>query len=149
MPETPRDYEAELRAIMDALAESMAEASDEDVLREAREVGEDPRTTGDRVRNVLKRAAKDFEQRRLRAAEKTHAERVQSLRARSYTLPNTPEDRRKLFTLVITRKPELGRALVTLQNREFRSFTDADIQSCLEQLGALGLLKEFEEREEG
>jgi hypothetical protein len=149
MPETPRDYEAELRAIMDALAESVAEASDEDVLREAREAGEDPRTTADRVRNVLKRAAKDFEQRRLRAAAKTHAERVQSLRAHSYTLPNTPEDRKNLFTLVMTRKPELRRALVTLQNREFRNFTDADIQSCLEQLGALGVLREFEERQEG
>ena len=74
---------------------------------------------------------------------------MQSLRTRSSSLPNTPEDRRKLFTLVMTRKPELGQALVTLQNREFKNFTDADIQSCLEQLGALGVLGEFEEREEG
>ena len=83
------------------------------------------------------------------AAEKTHAERVQSLRARPYSLPGTPEDRRKLFTLVMTRKPELGRALVTLQNRDFKNFTDVDIQSCLEQLGVLGVLQEFEERKEG
>src|SRR5882672_3748114 len=89
--ETPRDYEAELRAIMEALAESVAEASDEDLLREVREAGDDPRATADRVRNVLKRAAKDFEQRRLRAAEKAHAERVQSLRARPYSLPATVE----------------------------------------------------------
>ncbi len=149
MPERPRDYEAELRAIMEALAESVAEASDEEILRETREAAEDPRVIADRVRDVLRRAAKDFEQRRLRAAEKAHEEHVQSLRTRSSSLPNTPEDRRKLFTLVMTRKPELGQALVTLQNREFKNFTDADIQSCLEQLGALGVLGEFEEREEG
>ena len=149
MPETPRDYEAELRAIMEALAESVAEASDEDLLREACEAGDDLRATADRVRGVLKRAAKDFEQQDLRAAERTHAEQVKSLRARPYSLPATPEDRKKLFTLVVTRKPELGRALVTIQNREFKNFTDSDIQRCLEHLGALGVLQEFEERGEG
>ncbi len=149
MPEKPRDYEAELRAIMDALAESVAEASDEDLLAEAREAGEDPRRTAARVRNVLMRAAKDYEQRRLRVAEKAHEEHVRSIRARPYVLPDTPEVRRKLFTLVVTRKPELRQALLTLQNREFRSLTDADIRSCLEHLGALGVLREFEEGEEG
>lgn len=149
MPEKPRDYETELRAIMDALAESVAEASDEDLLAEAREAGEDHRRTAARVRDVLKRAAKDYEQRRLRTAEKAHEEQVRSIRARPYVLPDTPEGRRKLFTLVVTRKPELRQALLTLQNREFRNFTDADIRSCLEHLGALGVLREFEEREEG
>ncbi|MEK7743131.1 MAG: hypothetical protein AAB578_01975, partial [Elusimicrobiota bacterium] len=37
MPEKPRDYEAELRALMDAMAESAAEASDEEILNEVRE----------------------------------------------------------------------------------------------------------------
>ena len=32
------------------------------------------------------------------------------------------------FALVMTSKPELGRALVTLQNREFTHFTDTDIE---------------------
>jgi len=68
-----------------------------------------------------------------------HAEHVQRLRARPYALPAAAEDRRRLFTLVMTRKPELGRAFVT----------DADIQSCLEHLGALGVLREFEELGEG
>src|SRR5438046_5909956 len=83
MPERPRDDEAELRAIMEALAESVAEASDEEILRETREAAEDPRVIADRVRDVLRRAAKDFEQRRLRVAEKAHEEHVQSLRTRS------------------------------------------------------------------
>jgi len=65
MPETPRDYEAELRAIMEALGESVAEASNEDVLREARDAGEAPRVIADRVRNVLKRAARNYEERQL------------------------------------------------------------------------------------
>src|SRR5436305_14758014 len=76
MPETPRDYEAELRAIMNALAESVAEASDADVLQETREAGDDPRATADRVRNVLKRAAKNYEQRQSRAFQSEQTDRL-------------------------------------------------------------------------
>src|SRR2546426_12830938 len=76
MPETTRDYEAELRAIMDALAESVAEASDKDVLQEAREDGESPRATADRVRSVLKRAATDRGGRVLQAAHVQSSNRL-------------------------------------------------------------------------
>ena len=61
MPRIPRDYEAELGSVMDALAESVAEASDNDVLQEARENGEDTRSMADRIRGVLKRAASNDE----------------------------------------------------------------------------------------
>jgi hypothetical protein len=148
MPETPRDYEAEFLAIMNALAESVAEASDDDVLNEAHEMGEDPRTTAARVRDVLKQGAKDYAQRRLREAEKAHKESVESIRGRQHNLPKTPESRRRFFARIMTRKPELQGLLVTFQNRELRNFTDPDIQSCLEHLGALGVLSEFEIPEE-
>ena len=144
MAEKPRDYETELRAIMDALAESVAEASDADLHAEAREMGENPAQTAERVRAVLRRAAKDYDQRRLREAQKAYEERVQSIQSRPYVLPKTPERRRALFTVVMTRKPQLGQALVTAQHRDFKNLTDADIQSCLEQLGALGVLDELE-----
>jgi cell division septum initiation protein DivIVA len=144
MAEKPRDYEAELRAIMDALAESVAEAPDSDLLAEAREAGEDTARTAERVRAVLKRAAKDHDQRLLREAKQAYEESVESIRTRPYMLPKTPESRRNLFGVVISRKPQLGQALVTAQHREFKDLTDADIQSFLEQLAALGVLDEFE-----
>lgn len=144
MAEKPRDYEAELRAIMDALAESVAGAADADILVEAREAGEDPARTAERVRAVLSRAAKDYEQRLLREAQKAYEERLHSIQARPYVLPKTPESRRRLFEVVMTRKPELGQALVTAHHRDFRYLTDADIRSFLEQLGALGVLDEIE-----
>jgi hypothetical protein len=144
MAEKPRDYEAELRAIMDALAESVAEASDADLLGEAREAGEDPARSAERVRAVLRRAAKDHDQRLLREAKKAYEERIKSLQARPYVLPKTTESRRNLFTVVMNRKPQLGQALLTAQHREFKDLTDADIQSFLEQLAALGVLDEFE-----
>jgi hypothetical protein len=86
MPEKPRDYEAELRAIMDALADSVTDASDETLLAEAREAGEDPGTVAARVRSLLMRAVTDHEQRPLRDAQKTYDERIQSIRSRRYVL---------------------------------------------------------------
>ena len=53
------DYEAELRAIMEALAESVVEASDEDLLQEISEEGRNAGAIANRVRTVLKRAATD------------------------------------------------------------------------------------------
>ena len=53
------------------------------------------------------------------------------------------------MTLAIQSLPFLWQGLlVTLQNRELQAFTDLDIQSCLEHLGALGVLSEFEIPEE-
>lgn len=144
MAEKPRDYEAELLAIMNALAESVAEASDADLLAEAREAGEDPGRTAARVRALLGRAAKEYEQTRLREAQREYEERVRAIRARPYALPKTPEDRKTLFVLVMNRKPAIGAALLTAQHREFKDLTDADIQSCLEQLAALGVLDELQ-----
>ena len=46
---------------------------------------------------------------------------------------------------MMSRKPEIGAALLTAQHREFKDLTDADIQSCLEQLGALGVLDELQD----
>lgn len=145
MPEKPRDYEAELRALMDALAEAVAEASDEEILNEAREAGEGPAAAAEEVRVVLRNAVKAYEQRHLREAQKEYEKHVDAIRRRPFSLPTTPENRRKLLTFVMTRKPDLKPALLTLQHRDFKEWTDADVQSCLEQLGALGVLDEFQE----
>jgi hypothetical protein len=144
MPEKPRDYEAELRALMEALAESVAGAPDEEIINETREGGEDPAAAAEEVRAVLRNAVKAYEQRHLREAQKAYEKHVDAIRRRTFFLPTAPADRRKLLTFVMTRKPDLSSALLTLQHRDFKEWTDTDIQKCLEQLGALGVLDEFE-----
>jgi hypothetical protein len=144
MPEKPRDYEAELRALMEALAESVAGAPDEEIVNETREGGEDPAIAAEEVRAVLRNAVKSYEQRHLREAQKAYENHVDAIRRRTFSLPTEPADRRKLLTFVMTRKPDLSSALLTLQHRDFKEWTDTDIQKCLEQLGALGVLDEFE-----
>ena len=116
MPEKPRDYEAELRALMDALAESVVEATDEEIISEMREGGEDPAAAAEGVRAVLRHAVKAYEQRHLREAQEAYEKRVDAIRRRTFSLPTAPESRRKLLAVVMTRKPdlrsEIGRAHV-------------------------------------
>lgn len=144
MAKKPRDYETELRALMEALAESVVAATDEELINETREAGEDPTAAAEEVRAVLRNAVKAYEQRHLVEAQKAYEQRVDAIRRRTFSLPTTAENRRKLLNVVLTRKADLSSALLTLQHRDFTEWTDADVQSCLEQLGALGVLDEFE-----
>lgn len=56
LPEDTRNYHQELQRIADALANSVLEMSDEDVLAEAAEDGEDIEATAESVRQVFRRA---------------------------------------------------------------------------------------------
>jgi hypothetical protein len=143
-----QNYEKELQAIMYALAESVAEASDEDILTETQEDGENPESAAERVRNVLLGAVKDFRQRRLVEAQRQYELHIAAIQERTYNLPATAEERRKLLDLVFAQQPAMRSALLTAQHRDFTSLTDTDVESCLKQLQELGLLDELSESEE-
>jgi len=136
----PEAHEKELRAIMYAMAESVAEAADEEILAEAGEEGNDPGTAAEQIRNMLRNAFKAYQQRKLREAQQQYGHRVAAMREKTYALPATPEKRRALLAVVFARVPEMHAALLTAQNRDFTSFTDADIESYLKQLHELGVL---------
>lgn len=134
------NLEKELRAVWDAFAESIAESSDEEVLAEAREEGEDPHETAQRVRSALRDAVKSLQQRRLHEAEHQYKRRITEIYERQHRLPATPEQRRELLSLVFSRIPAMQTAVLTAQHREFSSLTDEDIESYLKQLDELGVL---------
>lgn len=135
--------EEELRALWDVFAESIAESSDEEVLAEAREEGEDPHETAERVRSALRDAVKSFQQRRLHEAEQDYKRRIAEIYERQHRLPANPEQRRELLSLVFTRIPSMQAALLTAQHREFANLTDEDIESYLKQLAELGVLDQL------
>lgn len=143
MSEQKRNYEDELRAVFYALAESVAEMSDAEIVAEVREGGDDPKASADRIRSVLLNAAKTYQQRHLREAQKQYERRIAAMREKKYALPSSPEARRSLLDVIFARKPEMRPALLTAQHRELKSFTDADIESCLKQLDELGVLNEL------
>lgn len=145
MPAKPQNYEKELQAIMYALAESVTEASDEDILTETQEEGENPEVIAERARNVLLGAVKDFRQRRLVEAQRQYELHIVALEKRKCTLPATTGERRQMLDLVLSRQPGIRSAVLTSQYREFKDLTDDDVESYLKQLQELGALDDISE----
>lgn len=133
-----RDYEVELRRLMNALAESVANATDE-------ELGEDqavpqvgPEGSGETVKAMLLQTADEWAAQRRRQAREawSHSERESRIRPE---FGETSLDRMRDFLEgLFTKKPELA-AQLTLAHRDFTSWTDGDIRSMYEKALALGL----------
>jgi glucan phosphorylase len=140
MSDKPRNYEEELSNIMNAMAESEWELSDEEVLEEARERGEDPESEAERIKDIFRRIFKEHQQAPLREAQRQYEERLSSMFNKETVLPSTPEERRDLLDGFLARMPEYGSALLTAQHREFKDLTDSDVESLLKQLIELGAL---------
>jgi hypothetical protein len=136
----PTDEAARIRALMDALAESAEGASDAEVLDDAAEEGVEIKTQASRTRGVLlaglERAAKS----RLRAAATEHTAAVASMRSRATALPSDPAARRLLLERTLARRPDVREAVITMQHRDFSTFSDADVESALRQLQHLGVM---------
>jgi hypothetical protein len=54
-------------------------------------------------------------------------------------LPDGVDARRALLAGIFERHPEMTDAFLTVQHRELRELTDADVESCLAQMLELGV----------
>ena len=142
MTERARNYEEELVRTMDAVAESIWEMSDEEVLKEAIENGEDLEKTAERIRLLFCKTYKEHIQRPLYEAQQQYETNIADMARKNEELPNTPAGRRTLLEAFMASHPQMGADLLTAQHRNFSELTDADIKSCLEQLQELGALDE-------
>ncbi|HTR52429.1 MAG TPA: hypothetical protein VMJ10_17065 [Kofleriaceae bacterium] len=129
-----------LAAVMNALAERAAGATDQEIRDDAEAAGVDLRAQGARVRAALADAVLRAKKQRLLDAAEQHKRAVAALGQRTARLPVAPATRRALVARVIARRPETRQQVLTLQHREFEEFTDRDVDSVLPQLAALGLL---------
>lgn len=142
---TPKNPKNPLAVVMDALAEQVESMSEEQVLADAAAEGVDVKAEGDRVRGVLLGAVVRAKKDRLAQAMESHRRNVASLAQRAVRIPRDPSDRRALLMRSLDKKPQMKEAVVTLQHRDFASFSDADVESVLKQLEALGLLDDDSE----
>jgi predicted phosphoribosyltransferase len=128
-----RDYEHELTLFMNAMAESVAEMSEEEMMQELAENAEDP----EQVRELLRRVVKECQQRPLVEAQRRYEEHVAALEDRQYDIPNALDDQRKMITSILASNPQLGTGLLTAQYRDLNQLSDEDVESYLRQLLAL------------
>jgi hypothetical protein len=129
----------ELRAFREALADAVLSASDEELFEEVRDEGLDPDAVAEETRALLLKTVKEFKQRALLAAREQHRRKIARLAAQRHQLPVSPDERRRLLDAVIAEHQRAGRMLIA-QHRDFKEMTDEDVESWLQQFGALGLL---------
>ena len=130
-----------LHAILDSTAESIRESSDQDVLEEARLQGLDPGSEAARIRALMLQTVRSHQQRALRSARQAYEAQI-SGSVQAASIPNTPAERRELFSFILAKQPQYAE-LFTAQHREFTDLTDADIESYLEDLAELGVLQKI------
>jgi len=137
----PKDDAERLANLMHALAERAAEATDQEIVDDANAAGVDVKVEADRVRGVLADAILQAKKQRRVDAAAAHKQAVAEIAARTARLPASPAARKRLLDRVVQRQPAMRQTVMTLQHREFESFSENDVESALRQLHALGLLE--------
>ena len=136
-----KSHEEQLRLVMDALAESVLEMTDNDV---ESEFGANP---APRAKDIFRAAAKRHAQTRLRAAQAQYEQASKSVKERDFAIPATAAERRSLLDAFLASYQASGMTGLTAQFRDLRSVSDADVESTLRQLDALGVLSAFRKKQ--
>lgn len=136
-----RTNEEKLDALIEALGDSILEASDEEILEELRLSGIDMNAEAARLKAMLMRTVTAFRKRPLEVARAAYNLQLEHLEKKPYRIPETTTERRKLFSL-FTQRPQFAE-FVTAQYRNIKELTDNDIESYLEDLADLGILDQF------
>lgn len=129
------DREA-LDQLVDFLVEDALNASDEDILAEAREAGIEPESDAARLRALFERTVLDANKRRLLAA-KAAVQADKSAAGRRATVFDIQEARRRLEQLLEQRSTALP---ITMAARKESELSDADVMSMVHDLEELDLL---------
>ena len=136
-----------LEAMFDALAESICNESDDELLEDLRQEGVDPEAEANRLKDMMLDTVKAFQQRGLVSAQEGYRRRVEQMEKKKYPIPESRQAQRSLFSFVLHQPQYAG--LVTAQYRDLKDLSDEDIETCLEDLAELGILDEIDKDYDG
>ena len=132
-------HDVQLRALVNAIARSVADASDEEIREDARMAEVDLDLNAAQLKQMLTETAKSFHKRKFFQAQAAYQAEVQKVERSSFRLPDSPAERRALLQLIAAQHAQRGVAL-TAHGRDLGRLSDNDVTSLLEELAALGLL---------
>ena len=135
-----------LEAMFDALAESICNESDGELLEDLRQEGVDPEAEANRLKDMMLDTLKAFQQRGLVSAQEGYRRRVEQLEKKKYPIPESRQAQRSLLSFVLQQPQYAG--LVTAQYRDLKDLSDEDIETCLEDLAELGILDEMDKTDD-
>ena len=129
-----------LRALHDALADSVLSLSEEQLSDELKEEGLDPDKVAEETRALLLGTVKQYQQRGLVKAREEHHAAVEKLHAQRPVFPVTAASRRELLIGVLSQQPAAS-GVLTAQWRDYSEMTDEDVETALIELAHLGFIK--------
>ena len=135
-----------LEAMFDALAESICNESDDELLEDLRQEGVDPEAEANRLKDMMLDTLTAFQQRGLVSAQEGYRRRVEQLEKKKYPIPENRQAQRSLFSFVLQQPQYAG--LVTAQYRDLKDLSDEDLETCLEDLAELGILDEMDKTDD-
>lgn len=135
-----KDHNEELCRIMDAISDPVLEMTDEEIIADAIENGENPEELANQVKGLLLGTVKTYKQRRLHAAQREYEQEIARMGKRGSRIPPSIKEQRQLLSHLFIQKPQL----LTLQNREFQDLTDGDVASLLMEFEELGTLDDLD-----
>ena len=135
MTDTKIKNRSDLDRLATSLVDEILNMSDEELLTEAKEDGEDPKIIAQAARNILEQASMTNNKNKLAEAKK--AVQASRMRAPSVSHLEPGKARQKLET-ILAQHPET-RSKLTLAARKGEGLSDEDIWGMLEDLEELGL----------
>lgn len=132
-------YDLQLRNVVRHLAQSIVEATDEEIREDARQAGVNLQAHAADMKHKFQSIAKTMRQKKLVAAKEAYEIEAESLRRPSFPLPSSPAEQRALLQLIAAQHAT-GGGLFTAKFRDFDKLSDNDVASLLEELAALGLV---------
>src|SRR6267378_6224039 len=119
-------YDIQLRGVVNALSQSIREASDEELLEDARQCGVDVKANAAGLKQMFSATAKAYQKRHLLKAQADYAREASALETTAYPLPISPAEQRMLLQLVAAQAQTSGSAF-TAKFRNLETLSDADV----------------------
>lgn len=127
--------------LLDMQAEAILSMSKEELEEDIRESGLDPQEFGLEAQRVVAEALGAHNERALEQSRQAYKKEVASLKRVRITLPSSLKDKLVLLKACLAHHHYLKPAVLTGQYRKLSDLAPSDVDSLLQQLHILGLLK--------
>lgn len=135
---TEKGSEDEVFALLNALAESVWDLSEDEVDAELARAGEDPARVAEAVDDVVLDAVARHRRTHLRDVRSHYDEAIREDTRDQFSLPDSEEAQRLLLAQTLAAQPAFHGAL-TMHHRDLQELSAEDVASALRQLAQLGV----------
>jgi hypothetical protein len=133
-------YDRQLDGLLNEIDRSTVEASDAEILEDAKLAGVDIEANAKHLRQRFLDTARAFHKRKFVQAKQAYANELKDLQDRTFQIPASAAQQRALLQ-------QAQKAMTVGAFRDFESMPDSDLPGLLEELYALGLLPPEDEKE--